>query len=294
MGPNIRPANSAAGKRPRCLGIFKGVGNINTERITFSFGKNWSDFVETVSDADVTRAIKDISEWLGENSVRDKRVIDVGSGSGIHSLSFMRLGAQSVHSFDFDPLSVESTSKLRTQASSPSNWTVEHGSALDADYIHALGTFDIVYSWGVLHHTGAMWDAIGNCVRLVAPGGRLWISLYAKGPQFQKDLALKKKFNSSSRLGMRWMIARRIFRVMLGRARHGKNPFAWNQKIGRGMNVYHDILDWLGGLPYETATEDEVVRFARKRDFVLERILVSAEGGCSTYVFSLPSGKQRT
>lgn len=267
---------------------------MNTENITFSFGKNWSDFIEDISDADFSRAMEDICNWLGENSVRGQRVIDVGSGSGIHSASFCKLGAKSVHSFDFDPLSVESTRKLQTQAGSPSNWTVEHGSVLDADYMRSLGTFDIVYSWGVLHHTGAMWEAIGNCVGLVAPGGRLWISLYSKGGRYAKDLALKKKFNASSSLGKRWMIARRVFRFMLIRLRHGKNPFGWNQKVRRGMNVYHDIVDWLGGLPYETASEDEVVRFVRKQGFVLERIRAAPEGGCSTYVFALPAANENS
>jgi 2-polyprenyl-6-hydroxyphenyl methylase/3-demethylubiquinone-9 3-methyltransferase len=73
---------------------------------------------------------------------------------------------------------------------------------------------------------------------------------------------------------------------MLSRLKHFQNPFAWNQKVGRGMNVYHDIVDWLGGLPYETATADEVVTFMRQRGFVLERIEVKSDGGCNKYVLS--------
>lgn len=261
---------------------------MNSENVTFSFGENWSDFVEGVSEADVARAALDIDEWLGKDTIRDKRVIDVGSGSGIHSLSFLKLGAKSIHSFDYDPKSVDATRKLHELAGRPSNWKVEHGSVLDADYVHSLGTFDIVYSWGVLHHTGAMWDAITNCVGLVAPGGRLWIALYAKGPRYEADMALKRKYNAASSFGKRFMVGKKVLRIMLGRAKHLKNPFTWNKKSERGMNIYHDLIDWLGGLPYETASEDEVVRFARQRGFVLERILPLPEGACSTYVFSLP------
>jgi 2-polyprenyl-6-hydroxyphenyl methylase/3-demethylubiquinone-9 3-methyltransferase len=256
------------------------------ETVTFSFGKNWNDYVEGVDADDIAGAVRDIVAWLGEDGVRGKRIIDVGSGSGIHSLAFHRLGAESVHSFDYDQYSVGATAKLRERVGPPSNWIVEHGSALDVDYVRSLGTFDIVYSWGVLHHTGAMWQAIDNTSRLVAPGGLLWISLYAKGPRYAADLALKRKFNASGRLGKRVMISRRILKRMLRRVRHFQNPFAWNQRVGRGMNVYHDIIDWLGGLPYETATADEVVTFMRQRGFALERIEVKTDGACSKYVLS--------
>ena len=33
-------------------------------------------------------------------------------------------------------------------------WTIETGDILNADYLAALGQFDAVYAWGVLHHTG--------------------------------------------------------------------------------------------------------------------------------------------
>jgi len=256
------------------------------DQITFSFGKNWSEFVQDVTENDVSRAIADINYWLGEGAVANQRVLDIGSGSGIHSLSFWKLRAATVYSFDYDEFSVKATRKLHESAGCPANWSVEQGSILDSDYVRSLGNFDIVYSWGVLHHTGSMWEAVDNAFGLVAPGGKVWISLYAKGDRYEDDLKLKRQFNSASTMGKQMLVARRVLRIMLSRIRHGKNPFAWNEKLPRGMNVYHDIIDWLGGLPYETASEDEVVRFARRRNFTLERIMVAPEGGCSVYVFS--------
>ncbi len=250
--------------------------------ITFSFGRNWNDYVEEISDTNVTLAIRDIEYWLGQ--VRGKSVIDVGSGSGINSLSFCRLGAKSVRSFDYDPYSVKAAKKLRARHPA-AHWTIEQGSVLDDEYIASLGTYDVVYSWGVLHHTGDIWHAIGNCSRLVARGGTMWIALYAKGPRYAKDLALKQRFNAASPLGKRVMIARKVLRKMASQVKHGKNPLAWNHTVNRGMNVYYDIVDWLGGLPYETAKEDEVVRFARKAGLVLERIEVKREGDLNQYVF---------
>ena len=257
---------------------------MTAERITFSFGKNWSDYVEGVDDEDVRRAKADIENWLGAGYVQGRRVLDVGSGSGIHSLSYVLLGAKEVYSFDYDPLSVAATKKLKEKAKDPAHWTVTQGSVLDQTFLESLGRYDIVYSWGVLHHTGSMWKAIENVLDLVTPGGTLWITLYKGGPRYPKDLAVKRRYNAASKLGKRLMEARRILRLMLRRARRFQNPFAWNEKVGRGMNTYHDIVDWFGGLPYEVATEDEVLVFARKHGFVLERISAAPEGGCSGYV----------
>ena len=260
---------------------------LTDHKVTFSFGKNWVQFVDGLSESDIDLAIQDIKFWLGD--VRDKSVVDIGSGSGINSLSFSRLGAKSVHSFDFDPLSVEASKKLQAKFGSTANWTIEQGSVLDTNYLNTLGQFDIVYSWGVLHHTGAMWDAIENSISLVARGGKMWIALYVKGPRYLQDLALKQKFNAATDFRKRIMIRQRILRKMASAVKHRRNPLKWNHTVSRGMNEYHDILDWLGGLPYETATEDEVVQFVRRRGLVLERLKVCREGDLSKYVFSIPS-----
>lgn len=258
-------------------------------KITFSFGENWQDYLKAISKEDIDKAKLDIEEWLGQDYVVGKTILDIGSGSGVHSLAFHMLGGKTVHSFDYDKNSVSATKAMWEKADQPANWTVGHGSVLDKDYLRSLGgPFDIVYSWGCLHHTGSMWEAIGNSLKLVKPGGRLWLALYAKGPHYPRDLALKQRYNAASEAGKRWMVSQRIARTMLARLSRMQNPFTWNEKKERGMNVYHDIIDWLGGLPYEVASDDEMVRFGRQHGFILERIKADREGNCSIYVFSLP------
>lgn len=256
--------------------------------ITFSFGKNWKNYLKTVSKEQIEGAKKDIEEWLGANYVSGKTVVDIGSGSGIHSLAFYRLGAKIIYSFDVDKYSVEATRLLWEKEGKPENWLIAPGSCLDKEFIKSLGQFDIVYSRGVLHHTGAMWEALEKSCGLVKPGGKLFVSLYAKGPRYLMDLALKQKYNSASPLQKQLMVYKRIGRIMLSSLRHFKNPFIWNEKRIRGMNVFYDLVDWLGGLPYEVASEDEVVRFLRKFGFILERFKAKYEGACNIYVFSLP------
>lgn len=256
--------------------------------ITFSFGANWKDYVGRISEAEIDGAMADIEDWLGRRAVAGKTVLDVGSGSGIHSLAFHRMGARRIVSFDYDRLSVEATRTLWEKEGRPGNRTVSRGSVLDDEFVRTLGRFDVVYAWGVLHATGDLWRAVEQCCAMVERGGTLWISVYAKGPEYARDLAMKERFNAASVLGKRWTLWSKIARMMLSRARHRRNPFGWNENRARGMNVYHDLVDWLGGLPYEVANADEIERFCKKHGFVSTRKKVMSEGSCSIYVFSLP------
>jgi 2-polyprenyl-6-hydroxyphenyl methylase/3-demethylubiquinone-9 3-methyltransferase len=261
------------------------------DEITFSFGRNWSNYLSVVGDEHIQAAVADIEEWLGRDAVRGKSVIDVGSGSGLHALAFHRLGADPVRSFDHDPASVQATRTLHEREGAPDNWEVSHGSALDRELLDGLGTYDIVYSWGVLHHTGQMWQAIENVARLTRPGGRFWISLYTKGPRYPRHLKLKQLYNRLPRPG-KWAMEGAF---ALDAVRYGlvqrRNPFrGWFTPKKRGMSRYYDIVDWLGGLPYEVASPQEVAEFLEARGFGLDRQRVAEESalycGCSIYLFT--------
>lgn len=258
----------------------------------FSFGENWQSFLRQADSEAFAAARSDIERWLGDGWLKGKRVLDIGSGSGIHSFCMLELGASAVVSIDIDPASVAATSSLHQRAGSPANWTVTHGSVLDAGFMAGLGTFDLVYAWGVLHHTGAMWQALERAAGCVGDGGLLWLALYTAGGGYARDLALKQRYNRSGRIGRRLMELREIVRLMRIRLNAHQNPFSWNTRGVRGMDPYHDIVDWLGGLPYEVASADELVRWARGRGFVLERIDPTHERCCSGYLLSLsgPAG----
>lgn len=253
--------------------------------ITFSFGENWKDYLTTVGQESIQRAMHDIVDWLGSDGFHERTVLDIGCGSGIHSFCFYQGGARQLVSFDVDPASVEATSSFWQRAGRPEHWTVMRGSILDESFARNLGRFDIVYSWGVLHHTGAMWSAIDKACGLVSPAGQLWISLYTKGPAYPTHLTLKQRYNRASALGKTLLAWREIVKLMGARLRRLQNPLAWNQRRDRGMNVYHDLIDWLGGLPYEVASPEEVIDFCRPRGFALARVLRRPEGDCSTYLF---------
>jgi len=194
------------------------------------------------------------------------------------------LGARELISFDADPQSVAATTRCFERAGKPSHWKVLYGSVLDEEFLDGLGTFDIVYSWGVLHHTGKMWKAIENALTLVASGGLFWTALYVKGPNYQRDLELKQRYNRAGRFGKWWMERKWINGLMVRRMMKGQNPFCWNRKRERGMNTYHDLVDWLGGLPYEVASVEEVRVFCGERGVTLERVEEHDEGGNHIYL----------
>ena len=135
---------------------------------------------------------------LGKESLEGLSFLDIGSGSGLFSLAARRLGAR-VHSFDYDPESVACTEELRQRYfPEDDDWVVERASVLDRDYVHSLGTFDIVYSWGVLHQTGEMWQALEIVSTRVKEAGQLFISIYNdQGGASQRWRMIKRLYNRS-------------------------------------------------------------------------------------------------
>ncbi len=258
-------------------------GPVSEER--FAFGRNWLSFNDSVSQRNIVSAMNDICAWLDPRSAEGLRVLDVGSGSGLHSLAFHRLGAASVTSFDYDLQSVEATEGLWKAEGSPATWSVTQGSALDSALMSSLGTFDLVYSWGVLHHTGDMWRALVNVAALVRPGGWLWIALYTHGPHFDAHLRTKRSFHSAGRLKKELMVRRFLLRHRIAEIVRAPSTLLHRPPLDRGMNRRHDAMDWLGGLPYEVASADDIVRFGSKHDLVLRRISSKPEGSCSSYLF---------
>ena len=260
----------------------------------FEFGENWQRFLSVLDDEKIKEAEDSIKDSLKISSLEGRSFLDAGSGSGLFSLAAYRLGADKVFSFDFDPKSVACTRELKKKYSSdPDNWVVEQGSVLDKQYLDDLPLFDVVYSWGVLHHTGAMWQAMDKVSEKVAEGGYLFISIYNdQGLASRLWTKIKHLYNRLP-TAFRFLVLIPSAIKLWGPSIvwdicRGKPFKSWRDyaKRNRGMSAWHDVVDWVGGYPFEVAKPEEVFEFLSQRGFVLKKLLTWAGGhGCNQFVF---------
>lgn len=260
----------------------------------FAFGENWRRFLSVLDDDRIARARRSVTEMLGLETLAGKSFLDIGCGSGLFSLAARQLGAR-VHSFDFDPQSVACAEELkRRYLPGDADWSIEQGSVLDRDYLARLGQFDVVYSWGVLHHTGQMWQAIDNAASCVAPEGALVIAIYNdQGSASRIWLRVKQLYNRLPGPLRGLVLYPALLRLwgpttvrdlLRGRPGHSWRNYAATSL--RGMSAWHDVVDWVGGLPFEVATPAQVITHCEQLGFRPLRHTDCGRGhGCNEFVF---------
>ena len=261
----------------------------------FDFGKNWQLFLKGLNDDKIQRAKESLSHLTLNEDLKEKTFLDIGSGSGLFSLSAYLLGAK-VSSFDYDMFSVECTKYFKEKYANDydqndDRWHIQRGDILDDEYVDTLGKFDCVYSWGVLHHTGNMHKALDNASKCVRKGGGIMVvAIY--NTQIQTPIWKKIKYCYVSSPKFVKLILNYIFTLYFSGALflfdviRFKNPFKRYKNSLRGMSLYTDVVDWIGGYPFETAKPEEIFEFFKARDFVLEKMItVGGKMGCNEFVF---------
>lgn len=269
----------------------------------FEFGENWQRFLGTIDEQRIRQAEQSLQTMLQTDTLQGKRFLDIGSGSGLFSLAARRLGAQ-VCSFDYDPRSVACTRELKRRyfANDPA-WRIEEGSVLQPDYMAGLGQFDVVYSWGVLHHTGAMWQALDQAAQRVAPGRQIFIAIYNdQGGTSRRWHLLKRIYNrlpaflrlpyTLLTMGPRELKFLAQFSLKGRPQDYFRHIAHYSRNSLRGMSYWHDVVDWIGGYPFEVAKPEQIFDFFRQRGFTLQRLTTCGGGqGCNEFVFTRTDGQ---
>lgn len=256
----------------------------------FDFGRNWAAFADQLPEGAIERASQGL-ERLGLTALAGKTFLDIGCGSGVHAVAAMKKGAI-VSGIDVDRVCVETANAMARRADTP---VFAKQCSILSPSIQDLGTFDVVYSWGVLHHTGAVWDAIDAAASLVAKNGTLAIALYERTP-LCSAWAVEKQLYTKAPPFARAMIRGpfSVARLLASSIRQRRSPVGIlrDYKGDRGMDFWRDADDWLGGYPYQPTRAAEVIAFVEQRGFrsVRTRIVRPNIGvfgtGCSEFVFS--------
>jgi SAM-dependent methyltransferase len=261
----------------------------------FAFGKNWVSYSKLVTDARVEEAVAGLRRLAG-GDLSGARFLDIGCGSGLHSLAALRLGAAEVVAVDIDADSVATTRALLETHASGQRWSVTKRSVFDPE-IGSLGTFDVVYSWGVLHHTGDMYRALRAAAALVAPQGQFIFALYRRTRlcwfwRWEKRWYARASQAAQARARAIFV---GLFRIVFPIANRGSSFSSYVAGYGqdRGMDFYHDVHDWLGGWPYESISPVQTERFMQDLGMRQIRAFVyagTASGlfgsGCDEYVYA--------
>lgn len=258
----------------------------------FEFGNNWAQFLLSLNDKRIEEAEISLKNMLAVNDLQGHSFLDIGCGSGLFSLAAARLAAKSIHSFDYDTKSVACCMELKRRFFARMDaWSIEQASVLDEPYLVKLGKFDVVYSWGVLHHTGQLWKALENSANLVKPGGNLFIAIYNdQGLSSSIWLWVKRLYNKTPRY-LRFLVIYPAFLRLWGPTFirdfvKGKPGETWKGYIkDRGMSPWNDVIDWVGGYPFEVATPGDVFTFFYERGFFLLKLKTTHNIGCNEFVF---------
>ena len=118
-----------------------------------------------------------IAEFAGFHLWAGKRVLEIGCGIGSDAEEFAKHGADYV-GIDLSDQSVAlCRNRFEVLGLEGQFFNVD---VTDLDTLKTLGEFDLVYSYGVIHHFPGIDDIIANIQQVVKPGGEFRYMVYAK------------------------------------------------------------------------------------------------------------------
>lgn len=245
----------------------------------FKFGENWINYAESIDEARIVQAIVDLQRLSGRPRLDGVSFLDIGCGSGLHALAAARLGATRIVGIDLDPDSITASRHTLERFAPSAPVVFETRSVFDLSAVY-FGTFDVVYSWGVLHHTGDMDRAIACAAELVSTNGVFLFALYKRTLfcpiwRYFKHWYSNMPAESQDAARRRYIALKRFWSELHGR---DFDKYIKQYSKARGMDFYSDVHDWLGGYPYQSISPMRCHKLMAQLGFVLEREFVAASG----------------
>jgi 2-polyprenyl-6-hydroxyphenyl methylase/3-demethylubiquinone-9 3-methyltransferase len=251
--------------------------------MSFTFGQNWLQFSESLDEARLQDAEASLLHLVGEDGLRGRSFLDIGAGSGLFSIAAARLGAGTIVAIDRDEhclWAARHNVKRFLTAEQAAAIDIVRGDILNTGSLPASDA-DVVYAWGSLHHTGSMWQAIENAAGCCRAGGYFVLAIYNRTKLSPFWLRAKRVYSAAPRPVEMAMAAALCAPRIIVRLLKGSHPF----RTDRGMSVWFDAIDWLGGLPYEYATAAEVTAFIERLGFSRVRANLTTRSGCNEFTF---------
>jgi 2-polyprenyl-6-hydroxyphenyl methylase/3-demethylubiquinone-9 3-methyltransferase len=264
----------------------------SSESLRFGFGRNWRSFSEkALTPESLAAARAQFAALLDGIELEGRTFLDIGFGQGL-PLVFARERGAEVLGIDIDPdnvLALRATSRaLGLPAPPPHRIVSILNPGLPREYPRG---FRVVHSWGVLHHTGDMRAALEAACRLVAEGGIFICSIYNRHWSSPIWSVIKRTYNSlpaPARSLLVWSLYPVIYAAKF--LVTGRNP----RRMRRGMDFYHNVVDWVGGYPYEYAGIDEIKALVEPLGFALRRaVRAEIPIACNEFVFERIGARPR-
>lgn len=250
----------------------------------FAFGRNWQSYSQNALTSDRIEQARGTFRVLVDGiELRGKRFIDIGFGQGLSLVAALEMGANAV-GIDIDKDNVLALQRTQQAMACMRTPEVHVASILDASFVqNNKGGFDIVHSWGVLHHTGNMRQAVENACTLVADDGYFICSIYNKHWSCSFWKTIKWSYNKLPPILQRLLVG--LLYPVIYMAKWiviRRNP----KKKERGMDFFHDVVDWVGGYPYEYATHGQIKSMVCEHGFKCLRVRpAQVPTGCNEFVF---------
>ncbi len=259
----------------------------------FDFGKNWQDFsFQALTQEKVIQTKESFQHLIDDMDLRGKSFLDIGFGQGLSLLTACEKGALAVGT-DINEKCLDvfqHNKQYFPRTTNNVDVPIVIGSILDpkvVDQLHAaspgLSGYDIVHSWGVLHHTGNMKKAIQHTASLVNADGCLVLAIYNRHWSSPLWKQIKRFYCMTPPPAQNLIIS--LFYPIIYLAKYavtGKDP----KKKMRGMDFYYDVIDWVGGYPYEYATRSELESMTTGLGFRLVKCIPSeVPTGCNEFIF---------